>query len=191
MNLLPDTLLKTSATSRFPNFLKKYLASTDEDDIITVRKKSVTLTDAHIKALPTTPIEIVPAPGAGKVIQYLGGTIVVALEADYTDIDDGSAMFFGVATNVVSAYVLDDSGASPAQVNLSNLLAGSGDGVLFVPPYSDFASGWGLVAAGQSGVTNVANQPLTLRLDFGTGNLTGGDATNTMKVTVLYTIIDV
>jgi hypothetical protein len=38
-----------------------------------VQVATVTLTSAQLKALNTTPVQIIPAPGAGKVIALLGG----------------------------------------------------------------------------------------------------------------------
>jgi hypothetical protein len=52
-----------------------------------VLSASVTLTNAEIKALPTTPISIVAAPGAGKMIVPVFGYVLSDLTTAYSGID--------------------------------------------------------------------------------------------------------
>lgn len=162
-------------------------------NIQTVYSTTVTLTDAQIKALPTTPVQIVAAPGAGKYINYISGNILATIQdgGAYTDIDDDSAMFVAVGDHVVSAYLLKSSSATPEQVTLTDILTATTGRIIGVPQYSDFSSGWGAVANGAANLSDFENTALNLTLDFGSGNLTGGNAANTLKITVFYSVEDV
>jgi hypothetical protein len=76
--------------------INKYLGDISKSLTAAVQRKKVTLTSAQILALNTTPIALIPAPGAGKYIsvdevvcllnfnttQYTGAN---ALEFRYTD----------------------------------------------------------------------------------------------------------
>ena len=64
---------------------------------------TVTLTDAQIKALPTTGVEIVPAPGAGKLIHFIWGSIVLHAPVHYNTSPGSSLQLVYSGSPVIEA----------------------------------------------------------------------------------------
>jgi hypothetical protein len=170
------------------------------DDVVTVFKKTVPLTNAQIKALPTTPVEILAAPGEAKLIVPVAGLFNLdALAGAYSNVGAivgfypllGINNAFGPVSNVLirTALLAPDT----LRVKLAPYqnffgLSGSADVTL------------GLVSEGDplSKDEIAPNEPLTVKVfnydatfEVDQGNFTGGHEDNTLKVTVLYTIIDV
>jgi hypothetical protein len=150
----------------------------------------VEYTNAEILAMPTTVIEVLPAPGAGKAYAiegvYMRGNIV----SDYTNIHTTDAQLNFWMHDPVVAYLLNDGTVS----RLSDFFAPGINGpkvYSFLTPLA-FTNSFGLVA--QIGDLNhmYENKSLTLEIwNGGNGDFTGGNAANSIKVTVLYSIIDV
>lgn len=162
----------------------------DLSDVVSIRKAVVELTDAQIKALPTTPVEIVPSPGAGKVLLFIRGLVIVdATAADYTNIDaDGSYLTIGyTGGGENTTYVINDAGASLTQ--LSALLTGNVRAVSILPLFN-FLDGWGPTNNSVPTEANLEAANIEVFAVNG-GNFTGGNAANSMKCIVLYTVVDV
>ena len=157
---------------------------------------TVTLTDAQIKALPTTAIEIVAAPAANTRIKPVSATLQVSVvTATYTNINatyaqlslgwDGSTFPWAVVP------VVNDSTTTPAMTRVTDLLGGAvHDSIVdLTVPYSEMSGAdWWLTqpAVNVSFTTTVAKN-FTISLDNnGSGNLTGGNAANTMRVVLVY-----
>ena len=144
------------------------------------------LDDAEIKALPTTAIEIVAAPGAGKVIYPLFVTLKATLTAAYTGIDtEGSYLLTSVGESGWLEYA-QNVGAIDSV--LGDTAVSSGPVLAFMRQSdrvqaADTSLLWFVAAA-------VTNQPLTLSM-FNSGNLTGGNAANSLALTTLYHVFDV
>jgi len=146
-------------------------------------KEVTTLTDAQIKALPTTAITIVPLT-AGKVIVPLAVLLQVNhTAAAYTNISAGIG-------NYINARI--GSWPSPRALN-DELLTPAGKRTVFIPiplhldatpPTSVSLKGITLPESGLAG-TN-----LTLNCVNALGNFTGGNAANSMTVTVYYQLLD-
>jgi len=140
------------------------------------------LTNAQIIALPTTGVDIVPAAGAGKLIQWLTCGYVLDTQAGgYGGDVPGTSWSLQLGGNLVSGLVL------PSLV--PGLFYGR------VPPEAYEAAAFPdiIIAYGSLEFSEMVNQPLQIQ-DFyspGGGNYTLGNAANTLKITTLYTIIDV
>jgi len=150
---------------------------------------TVTLTDAQIKTLPTTPVILIVAPGIGKVISPFFYTIYSKCSAGaYTNIDAAGFMEIDTDGGFLSLVAIDDVGSGVS--TLSNLLTG-GDRILnLLSQDVDFIQGIGVVANNQP-ASNFNNKAIRLNVNNGgSGNFTGGNAANTLKVTVNYVIVD-
>ena len=141
---------------------------------------TVTLTDAQIKALPDSDpeiLQIIPAPGVGKRLQFVAGSVRKRFVTEYTIPNGGStAMYFIYDTDSVFA----DASLRFDDPNTSLFLTLSGDGVAVFPAGQYAVSG-----------TSLENLNLGFTIDCNQGVFTGGDPSNTLDVTVLYTIVDV
>lgn len=134
-----------------------------------IKKATVTLTDAQIKALPTTPVQIVAAPGADKVAVVQACLLSVnTMGGAYTNFASGVMTCVMGGSNVVD------------NVSSDTLLDSEQEIVWHLP-----AQEWGAEAA------NAINQSIQLSGSDVAGDFTGGDPANTLTVTVFYTIVDV
>lgn len=144
----------------------------------TVLSRTTALTDAQIKALPTTAISVVPAPGAGLTIMPLKVSISADTEAGtYANLHASVSITFKLDTGELALARL-----SAAQVQ--ELLTSFANNMAWMDGQTAGDVGYSM------GVAASSNQPLMLRIDnVGAGNLTGGNAANTGSVTVVYTVI--
>lgn len=79
-----------------------------EDTIQTV---TVTLSTAEVLALATTPIELVAAPGADKVVQFMGATLVLNYNSiAYTESGDNMVVKYENAAGVAVSDVIECTG---------------------------------------------------------------------------------
>lgn len=167
----------------------------------TIQSKIIILSDAQIKTLPTVDVTLINGPSPGSRIKVFAATLASQITVPYTNID---ATFSALQlTNPAGQWIgviVNDNSTVPALVQINGFL-GVAFGVLvdlmipwsisvangapgfsqYVLPNNDSAPGditanWD----GSSVIFNMNNN--------GSGNLTGGNAANTLKITVYYTI---
>ena len=138
----------------------------------TTLSATVTLTDAQIKALPTTAIDVVPAQGANTVIAPVLVTVITNLVTAYTNRANSLL--------IVSYQKPSGTPISFAETLSTSIPLVAATGLGFITPAS----------FGTSQRTDIDNRALQIRADnLGAGDFTGGNASNAMKVTVLYTVV--
>ena len=167
-----------------------------------LRIATVTLTDAQIKALPTTPVQILSDPGAGNRNKLLGFSVVIrATSGAYTNIDATYAdLHVEIQTGNYAVYPILVKDTPQGIVQLTNALGAAARTVIDVSPFP-LVSVQGAAANDQLYVlpnakTYAGSPPadwddstLSIKMDNnGSGDLTGGNAANTLKVTVYYTV---
>lgn len=146
---------------------------------------TVELTDAQIKTLPSVPIEILTAPGAGKINLIISCFVVLDNSAGgYTGFADASLSIKNALQNI--------------DVNIPAIFSTAlqTPGVHFIPILVPYISEGAGTFAGQQ-VTNkmllstLENQALFIS-DYwaGVSNYGGGNAANTLNVTVYYVVHD-
>lgn len=167
-----DTIMNKIFTSAASPGGSSYLSAT------------VTLTDAQIKALPTTYIEVVATPGANKLLVFIKAVLFFDFEVGvwfYGNVSSNNAMFI--------SYDDDFYDAS----NYSRLTSESAPAVSIVsssnkPNSTDYPNS--TLTEVNSVYGDIVNRPLKLVMYNDDGDLTGGNAANTLKVTVYYVVVD-
>lgn len=141
------------------------------------------LGDADILTLPSKPVEVVPAPGAGKAIRWLSAHLKF-------DTSDGAYVFDQGATWQLLVGSQEDSGlVSP----LLGVGEEEGEHLFLVPPFYGIGAGGfgGYLTTSEKFLAGYVDQPLMIADVYnGVSDYTGGGAANTLAVTVIYTIVD-
>lgn len=163
----------------------RWITASEVNTDLVIHTVTVTLTDAQIKTLPTISVEVLPAPGANKIILLFGGYFVLdSRGGSYTNIANASWQFgfdynkFWSSTTLVQTILGGNPDIYIMQIAGTALQTGTGD----------FA---GEVLVAQSTVQLDVNTPLFLRDIYdGVTNYTGGNAANLLKVNLYYAIVD-
>jgi hypothetical protein len=163
---------------------------TTGDVQIPVFKSIKTFTDAQIKAIPTTPLDIVDAQGANKIIIPISCVGILKVPGGVSDFytNNTDAVWYlklnRQASNIaVVQQALGGGSVTSTIINfslpvLSYIVGGSFDATV--------ASNWD--ATEDQGDLN---KPLKLYGDYlGGSDYTGGNAANELKVTTCYMVID-
>jgi hypothetical protein len=185
---MPTHVITANGVSADPN--------TGDVDVV-IKKKEVTLIDSQIKALPTTPVDIIPAPGAGKAIIVFGGSIKFNIVAGYTNVS--ASVGTGVTQlDLVGFGVVPSDNVNTITNNNQNIrIKLSLLSFNFQDTDHDVVNG--VSSAGFTKSVSDLNLNEALKLycynvtqnnDTDLGNFTGGNAANTLKVTVFYSIVD-
>jgi hypothetical protein len=154
-----------------------------------VQLATATLTDAQIKALHTTPVQVLAAPGAGKYIAVIAALVACdTTAASYTNVNSvqGELLLETVTSTRIGVLKVDEyadlftwGGQLAYQLGpLTSLEWVTGPPARMTqPPFSldDNAD-----TALQLNVNNSSN-----------GNFTGGNAANSLTLTLLYMVLDV
>lgn len=158
--------------------------------VLSVMVTSVlTLNDAEIKALPTTPVELVPAPGPNMLLAPVLCVAAKDFAVGYTNV--------GVSnTGLLFAYDGNTSGTFRAGTILETNYGFFGAGTIeqFPVPLGAYEDGNGAAfPAGGTDLRDTAIFAQALNFDGSStplGDFTGGDPANTLKVLVAYAVFD-
>lgn len=157
------------------------------DDTVAIKQTTVTLTDAQIKALPTTQINILAAPGAGMLHHVHGALFVADFTAGaYTNLSANP--FFNLVYDAANNYI-------NATLFAGEEMFVAGRNISYCLPYMTLTEGAGQPSAFVRSSAQFG-ETVNRTVDIGAGNVsdgnfTGGNAANTMKVTVYYSTIEV
>ncbi len=161
-----------------------------------LRSASVQLTNAQIKALPTTPITLVAAPGAGFRVKPISVTLQLsATVAAYTNINATSCAVSISMTDNTGAWVttplINDSTTTPDLVDVTTVFGNIHTlCVDLIVPYANLSGDqWIPTPADNHSFSDLNNKALVIAADNnGSGDFGGGNAAQFLNVLVGYAI---
>jgi len=154
-----------------------------------MKKRIVTLTDTQIKALPTTQITVVPAV-SGVYIQPIMAVLLLNGSAGaYTNINAAAWVSMQLGSLDVLGWLVNDAAiTNGSTTSLSTFLGAANHHATLLPGTvrTEGVDAWGTVSA-VFDPSSLVNTALKLNFDnAGSGNLTGGNASNKGRVIVWY-----
>lgn len=136
-------------------------------DVSTIQYAEVSLTNAQMLALRASPVTLVAAPGAGKLIEFVSAVLLFDYTAAYTETADNMAIKY-----------TDGSGAA-----VSNTIEATG----FVDATADTMTTATAKADAIVAKSGSENKALVLH-NTGDGEYGGGNASNAVRVKVAYRV---
>ena len=143
-------------------------------DVIGLRRDVITLTNAQIKALPTTgTLALLTPASSAELIKVLDITVTLSpWVADYTNIDGAASLIIGI----------DDGATYKTEELLSDGLLSFGEASFFVAGLPAIFYGTENVV----GLSEIVGLPINLICDNnGAGDFTGGDASTVLTIQIL------
>lgn len=136
-------------------------------DATTIQYAAVALTNANMLNLRATPIQLVAAPGAGYVLEFISATLLFDYTAAYTE----------TADNMAVKYENGSGAAASEDIEATGFVDATADTITFARKKLD-----GIVAK-----TGAENKALVLH-NIGDGEYGGGNASNAVRVKVAYRV---
>jgi hypothetical protein len=174
------------------NFARLFFGSDEAAQLLT---KTTTLTDANVKALPTTPIILVAAPGAGRLLIPTLTLLMLKTGASaYTNISlDGVLVTQYHGSDNVSSALVNDSRVGLTELT-DFLTTTTGAMWPLTCPFQDdrgAPADWGTLAY-RLGTNANANLSLDLTIsNAALGVLTGGNSGNSLVTVTTYLNVSV
>lgn len=138
-----------------------------------------TLTDAQIKTLPTTRVAVVAAPIAGFRVKLISASLLINNVAGvYTNVSNSGEMFLSVGGKRVSNRIFNDLGTPPIDVYSDFLGTAHNTFIDLTVKLDNDVPGLGTP-------TDFVAKSLDLTVT-NTGDYTGGNVANSLKVTTYY-----
>lgn len=157
-----------SGTNTFTGAVDLSGATSFTGAVGSLQTATVTLTNAQMLALRATPITIIAAPGAGKWIQVVSGTLIFDRTGAYTE----------TADNMALRYVDGSGSKASADIEATGFVDAAGDAIQQIRPMAETI----LTTAGE-----ISNALVCLH-NTGDGEYGGGNAANTVKAIVSYIV---
>lgn len=132
-----------------------------------IKYAEVSLTNAEFKAIRATPITLVAAPGAGKMIEFLSAEIFFDYTGAYTESADNMAIKYTNGSGTAVSETIEATG--------------------FVDATADTAIKVAPATSAAIAKTAMENKALVLH-NTGDGEYGGGNAANAIRVKVAYRV---
>ncbi len=145
-----------------------------------VVRSRTTLTNAQIKALPTTPVSIVATPGAGKILFPVSVTYHGNFQTAYTNVNPAASLkveFSGDTTSLFGPGRFLAQAGTWAHGNIGFFRRGALDG------QANAALAFALAGFDDTALT-------VAMANASAGNLTGGTANNSLVVETRHIVLD-